>query len=262
MDFTNEIKIFDDYIRKNYDFDNKLIKQKYIHTLNVVKVTLMLCEKLGLSKDGIVLAFYLALFHDLGRFREVVRQNEFNNLKFDHGAYSNKILFNDGFINNFKIDEKDYSLIKKAVYFHNKKDLIDNLTDRERLFCKILRDADRIDIFRVLAERKERTIIFDGISDEKLLRKFYTDESIDIKDLRTKGDRVLLRLSFIKLFSFQESSEVLKELGYFDEYLSTIEVLEEHKELFNELITEINKVLEGEKKYVREKVRPFNGWRE
>ena len=80
MDFTNEIKIFEDYIKNNYDFDNKLIKQKYIHTLNVVKVTLMLCEKLGLSKDDIVLAFYLALFHDLGRFREVVRQNEFNNL--------------------------------------------------------------------------------------------------------------------------------------------------------------------------------------
>ena len=63
MDFTNEIKIFEDYIKKNYDFDNKLIKQKYIHTLNVVKVTLMLCEKIGLSKDGIALAFHLALLH-------------------------------------------------------------------------------------------------------------------------------------------------------------------------------------------------------
>ena len=251
MDFTNEIKIFEDYIKTNYDFDNKLIKQKYIHTLNVVKVTLMLCEKLGLSKDDIVLAFYLALFHDLGRFREVVRQNEFNNLKFDHGAYSNKILFNDGFINNFDIKESDYLLIKKAVYFHNKKDLISDLTNRERLFCEILRDGDRIDIFRTLAQRKNHPIIFDGISDEKLLTKFYTDESIDIKDLKTKGDRVLLRLSFIKLFSFYESSEVLKELGYFDEYLSIIKVSEEYEELFDELIIEINKVLEGEKKYVR-----------
>lgn len=259
MDFTKEIKIFEDYIKTNYDFENSLIKQKYIHTLNVVKVTLLLCEKLGLSKEGIKLAFYLALFHDLGRFREVVRQNEFNNLTFDHGAYSNKILFNDGFIDKFDIDEKDYSLIKKAVYFHNKKDLIDNLTDRERLFCEILRDADRIDIFRTLAERKTKPIIFDGISNENLLTKFYNDESIAIKDLKTRGDRVLLRLSFIKLFSFYESSEVLKELGYFDEYLSTITVLEEHKELFDKLIVEINKILGGEKKYVREKVRPFNG---
>lgn len=251
MDFTNEIKIFEDYIKKNYDFDNKLIKQKYIHTLNVVKVTLMLCEKMGLSKDDTVLAFYLALFHDLGRFREVVRQNEFNNLKFDHGAYSNKILFNDGFINNFDIDEKDYLLIKKAVYLHNKKDLIEGLTDREKLFCEILRDADRIDIFRAVSERKNYRVIFDGVSSESLLDAFYKNESIAIKDLKTSGDRVLLRLSFIKLFSFKESSEVLNELGYFEEYLETIDVLDNNKELFDKLIRETKNVLEGEKKYVR-----------
>ena len=130
MDFGSEIAIFDSFIKVNYDYDNELIKTKYIHTLNVVKVILSLSQKLGLNEEDRKLAFYLALFHDLGRFREVVRQNEFNNLKFDHGAYSNKILFNDGFIDKFNIDEKNYLLIKKAVYLHNKKDLPDGLSDK------------------------------------------------------------------------------------------------------------------------------------
>lgn len=254
MDFTREIKIFEDYVKNNYDFNNKMINVKYIHTLNVIKVILLICEKMGLSDEDIKLAFYLALFHDLGRFREVVRQNEFNNLKFDHGAYSNKILFNDGFINCFDIKDNDYLLIKKAIYFHNKKDLVDGLSERERLFCEILRDADRIDIFRVLSNKTNHKTIFDKVSSDSLLNKFYNGESISIKDLETRGDRVVLRLGFVKLFSSREAIEVLKELGYLDEYIKNIIVNEENRELFDNLIEEVRKVLEGEKVYVREKI--------
>ena len=254
MDFTIEIKIFEDYVKNNYDFNNKMINVKYIHTLNVIKVILLICEKMGLSDEDIKLAFYLALFHDLGRFREVVRQNEFNNLKFDHGAYSNKILFNDGFINYFDIKANDYLLIKKAVYFHNKKDLVDGLLERERLFYEILRDADRIDIFRVLGNPENHKAIFDSVSSDSLLNKFYNGESISIKDIVTKGDRVVLRLGFVKLFSSCEAFDVLKELGYLDEYIKNIDVNKEDKELFDNLIQEVRKVLEGEKVYVREKI--------
>lgn len=254
MDFTREIKIFEDYIKNNYDFENNLIIEKYIHTLNVVKITLLICEKMGLTDEEGRLAFYLALFHDLGRFREVIRQNHFNNLKFDHGAYSNKILFNDGFINSFNIKKEDYLLIKKAVYFHNKKDLVNNLSERERLFCEILRDADRIDIFRVLGNQSYHRAIFDKVSSEAILDAFYNGDSINIKDLKTKGDRVVLRLGFVKLFSSRESCDVLKELGYLDEYIAKVYVEEESSELFCNLIDEVKKVLEGEKKYVRQKI--------
>lgn len=254
MDFSSEIAIFDSFIKENYDYDNELIKTKYIHTLNVVKVILSLSQKLGLNEEDRKLAFYLALFHDLGRFREVVRQNEFNNLKFDHGAYSNKILFNDGFIDKFNIDEKNYLLIKKAVYLHNKKDLPDGLSDKERLFCEMLRDADRIDIYRVLSSKKDKKAVFDSVSNESILESFYNGDSIDLKDIKTKGDRVVLRLGFVNLFSFPESGNVLKELGYLDDYINSIEVKSDVEELFNSLIQKIRLSLEGEKKYVRQKI--------
>ena len=251
MDYTIELKKFKNFIKDNYDYDNDLIKSKYIHTLSVVKITMMLCKKLGLNEKDTILAFYLALFHDLGRFREVERQSVFNNLKFDHGAYSNKILFNDGFIDNFNIDENDYLLIKKAVYLHNKKDLPKELTDREKMFCEILRDADRIDIFRALATQDGYKAIFDNVSSDKILNAFYNGESIDIKDLKSRGDRVILRLGFVKLFSFNESNEVLNELGYLDDYINIIKVNEESRELFENIVNDIKKDLKGEKKYVR-----------
>lgn len=254
MYFDKEFEIFKKFISSNYDIDNELIKTKYVHTLSVVKVMMMLSRELNFNEEDSKLAFHLALFHDLGRFREVERQSVFNNLKFDHGAYSNKILFNDGFINNFDINEDDYLLIKKAIYFHNKKDLPNSLIGKERLFAELLRDADRIDIYRALSSQTNYKAIFDNVSSEKILNAFYNGDSIDIKDLKSRGDRVILRLGFIKLFSFKESCKVLKETGYLNEYLNIIKVNEESHELFNNIINDINRVLEGEKVYVREKI--------
>ena len=213
MDLIEKINVMEKYVKENYDIKNPLIATKYIHTLMVVKVTSMICEKMGLSENDTDLAVNIALFHDLGRFKEVVRQQKFNNLKFDHGCYSNKILFNDGFIDNFNINDEDYLLIRKAIYYHNKKDLGNDLDEREEFFCKLIRDADRIDIFRVLSFNEN---IFEGISSNELLDTFHSNGSINIKDLKTRGDRVLLRFGFIKLFSFPESFMVLNEIGFFE----------------------------------------------
>ena len=50
------------------------------------------------------------------------------------------------------LDAQTYSLIEKVIRLHNKLSLPEGLTDREVLFCNIIRDADKIDIFRVLSE--------------------------------------------------------------------------------------------------------------
>lgn len=251
MDLEKDLGIFEEYVKNNYDMNNDLIITKYIHTLMVVRIMSKMCEKMNLNEEDSKLALYVALFHDLGRFKEVVRQKKFNNLKFDHGSYSNKILFNDGFINNFDIDEKDYLVIRKAIYYHNKKDIGNDLNEKEAFFCKLIRDVDRIDILRVLSFNNN---LFEGISSEEILNDFYNSGSIDIKKLKTKGDRVLLRLGFVKLFSFNESFEVLNETGYFQKYVDSIKVNDDVKELFLELVNEIEMLLKGEKNYVRKKV--------
>lgn len=251
MSYEDSINIFSDYVKENYDFSNPLIASKYIHTLQVVKIMMSICKRMHLSKEDCDLAFYIALFHDLGRFKEALRQKEFNNLKFDHGAYSNKILFNDGLIRKFNISEEDYLIIKKALYYHNKKDISENVSDRERFFCELIRDADRVDIFRVLSNRNN---VFDGVSSIDIINKFYNGESIHLKDLKIPGDRVVLRLGFIKLFSSIYALEDLKELGYFDNYIKSIKVSKGKEDLFMELIKEAEKVLKGEKSYVRKKI--------
>lgn len=252
MDFEKEIDIFHEHVTNNYEMSNELVVLKYNHTLMVTRIMALLCHKLKLSDEDINLALHIALFHDLGRFEEVKIRQEFNNIKFDHAVYSNKVLFENGFINNFNIKESDYELIKKANYYHNKKDLGNDLDEREEFFCKLIRDADRMDIFRVLTEHYNN--LFDGVSSDMLLEQFYNGETIDIKDLKTRGDRVLLRFGFVKLFSFPESNETLREIGFFEKYVESVRVKSENRELFEELVKEIRDILKGVKNYVRKKV--------
>ena len=85
------LEYFTNYVYKNYDMNDNLINKKYYHSLRVAKLMIILAKKLNLSNEDIELAFKIGLCHDLGRFQEVVRNGQFNNQIFDHGAYSNKI---------------------------------------------------------------------------------------------------------------------------------------------------------------------------
>ena len=61
----------------------------------------------------------------------------------------------DEFIENFDVGglPDDWrSLTELSIRLHNKLTIPDTLTEREALFSNLLRDADKVDIFRVIAE--------------------------------------------------------------------------------------------------------------
>lgn len=276
----NYYKKFTNYIISNYDITDKNVIKKYSHSARVACLMILLAKRLNLSKEDVVLAFKIGLFHDLGRFREIVRNKDkdkaFNNLTFDHGAYSNKVLFNDGLIKEFDVSEDDYLLIRKALYYHNKKDLDDNLDEREELFCKMIRDMDKLDILYIRSggdnlsssimdnmdmvalnyQNNVKRLKFEVEPNLKLLDNYLKDETIHIKDIISKGntDSTIFYLSFIKDLYFDESFDIAINNGYLGRLLSIIDVDDDKKELFNELLV---KIKERKKKDVREKIRSY-----
>lgn len=250
------LKVFSNYIEDNYDMNDKNIREKYEHTLRVASLMVNLSMKLGLNNNDIILAFKIGLFHDLGRFREIVRNKEkerkFNNLTFDHGAYSVKILYNDGLINYFDVNKEDSLIIKKALYFHNKKDLSDNLSEREELFCKMIRDVDKLDLLYIRSQKRKLSLK-ENVT-EIVLNNYLNDETIDIKNLSNDSDRVVFYLSFIKDLSFDESFSVAINNGYLDKLLSIFVVSEEKKGLFDELLY---KLYERNRKDTSKKVQLY-----
>ena len=113
------------------------------------------------------------MLHDIGRFEQVRLYHTFNDGKsVNHAEIGVKILFEDGLIREF-IEDKQYDeIIKIAILNHNRQAIETGLTERQLLHSKIIRDADKIDIYYSLtiyskeAVWESKDLSNDIISDE------------------------------------------------------------------------------------------------
>ena len=140
-----------------YDSSDIKIKLKTDHTYRVADNAVLIAQDLGLSENSVFLSYCMGVLHDFGRFEQVKRYGTFvDRASVDHAELGADLLFKEGHIRDF-FDENDpdpdtLNLIELVIRQHNKLSLPDTLNEKERLFCNIIRDADKIDIFRVLAE--------------------------------------------------------------------------------------------------------------
>ena len=55
-------------------------------------------------------------------------------------------------MSRYEHHNKDTGLLEMEIRQHNKYRVKEDLTERQRMFCDILRDADKVDIFKVNAD--------------------------------------------------------------------------------------------------------------
>lgn len=239
MNLLNAVDVFKKYT-SNYDLNNEQILLKYEHSFKVMELMGDLSSKLGLSQYDIELSKLIGLLHDIGRFEQYKKFESFSDVKtgIDHADESCKYLFDlshiNGFISSY-IDEDDLKIIYLAIKYHNKLKIPDNLNDREQLFCKMIRDMDKVDIYLQMAIHSENIFDKDNITDS-VLYTFKSEKTIDRKICSTNVDELLTRLAFIFDFNYNESIDILEATGNFEKYLDTIKVLSGSEDLYNEII--------------------------
>lgn len=143
------------------NFDNQAdpgFTLKVVHTYHVVDNAIMISKKLGLSEEDVDLAALIGILHDIGRFDELKTLKNFDSVENDHALFASKLLFDEGLISEFIDTDKYNSIIKKAIENHNKKSIENGLTEKELLHAKIIRDADKLDNYRVKKEEKIENI--------------------------------------------------------------------------------------------------------
>ena len=140
---------------EGYDTQNILIRHKIEHTFRVAELSEGCAASLGMNGADTGLAWFLGLLHDIGRFEQVRRFGTFiDSQSVDHAELSGDILFRDGLLERFPqegLPEGWRAIAETAVRQHNKLKLPETLDERTRRFAEILRDADKTDIFRVIA---------------------------------------------------------------------------------------------------------------
>lgn len=254
LDWKKSEESFKEYLKK-YDLEDGSIKLKVRHTYGVIDLSEYISKKLNLSEEDIELAKLIALLHDIGRFEQIKTTGNFNDSKeMDHAEYGIKVLFEENLIRDFIDDDKYDDVIYKAILNHNKLNIEDGLNEKELLHSKIIRDADKLDNFRVKETEKledtfpgiynEETINYESIS-EKVLSDFMNAELIKLDDRKTQIDYWICILAFVFDLNFKESLEFVKDKNYMNILIDRIEYKNEDTKFKMEKIREfVNKYLE------------------
>ena len=209
-----------DYMRSFYTEDEEVqqaIRMKEVHTGRVTSIAVELAEHLRLSAHDVQLAEIMGLFHDVGRFRQFTLYRTFNDaVSEDHAALGLKVLDELPFLS--RLVPEDEALVRFSILNHNKKVIAPTEDVRELFFARLLRDADKLDIFRVLRPflaPPDGT----GVSPD-FLEKFIAGEQVDYTKIRTMDDRKLVRLMWVYDVNFSWTLQRVKERGYIEDIIA------------------------------------------
>ena len=232
---------------------------KIVHTYHVMDNSKTISCRLELSEEDILLAELIGLLHDIGRFEELIRFDKFDSVNNDHATVGVQLLFEGDLIRDFIEDSQYDEIIKKAILNHNKLVIENGLDDRTLLHSKIIRDADKLDNFRVAKEESIEAIFpnvvnkieefeYSEISD-KVYDSIINKRCVDVHDRKTPLDYWCCLLAFIFDLNFKQSFEIIKENNYinlcidrFNYYnQETKERMKKIKEITNNYIEEKTK---------------------
>lgn len=224
------------YMKSFYSEDEEvqrgiLIKEK--HTGYVTSNCVELVKNLNFSKHDSELAEIIGLFHDVGRFRQYQIYKTFNDADSeDHADLGIKVIEELEFFK--KLAAVDYEIVKFAIQQHNKKNIAPCDDDRKILFAKVIRDADKLDIYRVLEPflaqenvdkmpnfiKNKGNLIADVSPD--FVENFVSGNQADYNKIRTNGDRKIVRLMWIYDINFSWTMKKIVERGYIEKIVENL----------------------------------------
>ena len=221
------IKVFDSYVKK-YDLNDKLISVKYSHTFRVADNSEKIAKSLGLNQEQIYIAYIIGLLHDIGRFYQATTYKTFKDLgTIDHANLGVEILKNNDYIHEYVENDKYEDIILNSIYFHNKFELPkdDKYSDIENTFFKIIRDADKIDIYNILSNTdyavNENKFDISDVS-EKVLKSLKNHSLINRKDEKTQSDSMITIIAMVYDIYYPCSYRFLLNSGYVSKYVNKI----------------------------------------
>ena len=248
---------FTDYVKSFYSpnkEDQKNISLKEKHTSDVCKNMIEITGELGLSDKDLMLGEVIALFHDIGRFPQYAKYKTFRDRKsINHGFLGAQTLIEKNILQN--LPDKEQELIIKAVRFHNAFSIPKVEGEDTIFFIKLIKDADKLDIWRVFLEyydapEEERaSAVGLGLQDitgysEEILSCILRGQMVSLSLLKSLNDFKLMQLSWVYDLHYKPSFRLLSERAYIDKIICHLPD--------DEGIQKASAVL---KEYIRERLR-------
>ena len=206
--------------------DQRNITIKQDHTHEVCRNAVRIAHDLGLRDQETLLAEAIALLHDVGRFSQYRQYRTFDDsISANHAALGVKVLLNTNALRG--LPQQDRDLIVHAVTLHNAFSLPEGLDAVTLLFARLVRDADKLDIMRVVIEffgqdkESRADAVALGLPDAPgyspvVLACLARRELAKKADLTTMNDFKLLQLAWLYDLNFASSLRMVLERRYID----------------------------------------------
>ena len=156
----------------------------------------------------------------------------------------NKIIDNKE-IYNFYAEEADFYKIKLAIKYHNKIKVPATVKNDELMLCNIIRDADKLDIFNLKIQQKSLFAEDDKEISSNIKEKFFDNNMINYKDLKSKNDKIILTLAMFYDINSDFSYKYIVKNQIIEKLFDKIEDKEKYKKYFEHITKFVENRLEN-----------------
>jgi hypothetical protein len=234
-DFQKLQQWFTDYVATFKDLDPEGLRNinlKEDHTLRVVACMDALAAGERLDTVETLIARTVALLHDVGRFPQYRRWRTFRDSESaNHACLSLEVIRSERLLEN--VPDGERLLIEEAVRFHNLLALPEQVASPTDRFIRLIRDADKLDIWRVfleyyqLPETERASAVGLGFPDlpevtPACLDVLASGQVVRLDQARVLNDFKVLQISWVYDLSFATTRRLLLERNYLTQLASTL----------------------------------------
>lgn len=179
---------------------------KLLHTDMVVANAKAIAQGEGFDAETAEACELAALLHDTGRYEQLKIYNTFRDSdSVDHAVFSHDIVRDKGWLDGYP--HRDAVL--NAVLFHNRREVPDGLDPLTCTVSHCVRDADKLDIFRVLEDRvantdwrNDNTAFWNlpvmAASNPEVVSAIRDGRPVDYQNIKTLADFVLIQVGWLR----------------------------------------------------------------
>lgn len=202
---------FHNYYYSFYSTDPEIMRMvqlKEKHSVRVAKNARELAKDIGLSAEKSDLAEVIGLLHDISRSEQANLKTFNDSISFDHGDRGVLRLEESGILHTLNCEAQQIILF--AIKYHNKMTVPDATPDK-MLFASIIRDADKLDIFRILPP-----VLAEHNYSPPLLELLKKCRPLPYSEVKTMADKRLIRVGWFYDINYQWTLTQLVNEGYAD----------------------------------------------
>jgi len=218
------------------------LRYKKEHSLRVRDYMLTLGGDLQLDRNQMFVAEVVGLFHDIGRFEQYVKYHTFKDYRSeDHAKLGLSVLEREQVLTG-RVSELEKEIILTSIRNHNQRVIHESVSGNTLMFCKLIRDADKLDIFEQIIsfyENPSETPHFavegnnkDERYSPEIIQGILSGKQISYASVKTLVDSKLIRLSWLLDLTFPTALKIAKRKQFFERLRAFIPVTIDTRKVF------------------------------